>query len=55
MEIREFSNISFGHPKGSAFRKYRSQTLAPIQFTNPNSNHREKSVTLMHVYNNKTL
>ena len=40
MEISEFPNISFEHPRGSAFRKYRSQTLAPVQFTNPNSNHR---------------
>ena len=40
MEISEFPNIRFEHPRGSAFRKYRSQTLAPVQFTNPNSNHR---------------
>ena len=40
METREFPNISFEHPRGSTFRKYRSRTLAPVQFTNPNSNHR---------------
>ena len=40
MEISEFPNFSFEHPSGSAFRKYRSRTLALVQFTNPNSNHR---------------
>ena len=40
MEIRKFPNISFEHPRGSTFKKYRSQDLAPIWFTNPNFNHR---------------
>ena len=40
MEIREFRNISFEHPRGSTFKKYRSQDLAPVRFTNPNFNHR---------------
>ena len=40
MEIRKLPNISFEHPRRSAFRKYRSRTLlAPVRFTNPNSNH----------------
>ena len=34
MEISEFPNISFEHPRGGAFCKYRSQTLAPVQFIN---------------------
>ena len=41
MEIQDFPNISFEHPRGSAFKKYRSQNLAPVRFTNPNFNHRE--------------
>ena len=40
MEIHKFPNISYEHPRGSAFRKYRAQTLAPDWFTYPNSNHR---------------
>ena len=40
MEISEFTNISFEHPKDSAFKKYRSQDLAPVRFTNPNFNYR---------------
>ena len=40
MEISEFPNISFEHP----FRKIRAQILAPVQFTNPNSNHRDSTL-----------
>ena len=38
MEIREFPNISFEYPMGSTFRKYRSRTIAPVRFINPNFN-----------------
>ena len=40
MEISEFPNISFEHPRGSTFKKYWSQDLAPVRFTNTNFNHR---------------
>ena len=53
MEISEFPNISFEHPRGSAFRKHRSQTLAPVQFTNPNSNHRAYLLTLFATFVSK--
>ena len=41
MEIREFPSISFEHPRGNNFKKYRSQDLAPVRFTHPNFNHRD--------------
>ena len=40
MEITEFPNISFEQPKSGTFKKYNSQDLAPVRFTNPNFNHR---------------
>ena len=46
-EIGKFTNISFEHPRGSVFRKYRSRTLAPVRFTNSNSNHRARSFYLL--------
>ena len=36
----QFPNIIFEHPRCNTFKKYRSQDLAPIRFTNPNFNHR---------------
>ena len=51
MEICEFSNISFEHPMGDTFKKYRSKDLAPVQFTNPNFNHRDKGyISISNVY-----
>ena len=47
MEISEFPNISFEHPRGSTFRKYRYRTLAPVQFTNLNFNHRVLLILLL--------
>ena len=40
MEIRELTIFSFEEPMDSTFKKYRSQDLAPVRFTNPNFNHR---------------
>ena len=36
----QIPQFHFEHSRDSAFRKYRSLTLAPVRFTNPNSNHR---------------
>ena len=49
MEIRKFPNISFEHPMGSTFKKYRSQDLAPVRLTDPNFNRRVIPTSRMNV------